>query len=52
MEKTESSVKDTDMIVANYWREKIKTEARNRVKGRWLPLRFIFTAKDMEYYME
>ena len=40
------------MIVANYWREKIKTETRNRVKGRWLPLRFIFTEKDVEYHKE
>ena len=52
IEKSESSVKDADMIVANYWREKIKTESRNRVKGRWLPLRFIFTAKDLEYHRE
>ena len=38
--------------MANYWREKIKSEARSRVKGNWLPLRYIFSEKDMEYYKE
>ena len=52
MEKPGLSTKDTDTIVANYWREKIKSEARSRVKGKWLPLRFIFTEKDMEYHEE
>ena len=51
-EKGGSPVKDRDMIVANYWRDKIKTETRNRVKGKWLPLRFIFSEKDAEYYEE
>ena len=51
-EKGGSSVKDDDVIVANYWREKIKCEAKNRLKGRWLPLRFIFTEKDLEYQDE
>ena len=51
-EKGGSSVKDDDVIVANYWREKIKNEAKNRLKGRWLPLRFIFTEKDLEYQDE
>ena len=51
-EKGGSSSKDGQMIVANYWREKIKNETRARVKGKWLPLRFIFTEKDAEYYAE
>ena len=51
-EKSGSSVKNGDVVIANYWREKIKNEAKNRVKGRWLPLRFIFTEKDMEYQKE
>ena len=52
MGKSGSSAKDGDIIVANYWREKIKSEARSRVKGNWLPLRYIFSEKDMEYYKE
>ena len=51
-EKCGSSMKDGEMIVANYWREKIKNETRARVKGKWLPLRFIFTEKDAEYHEE
>ena len=52
MEKSGSTTKDGDTIVANYWREKIKVEARTRVKGNWLPLRYIFSEKDMEYHKE
>ena len=52
MEKSGSTAKDGDTIVANYWREKIKVEARTRVKGNWLPLRYIFSEKDMEYHKE
>ena len=51
-ERGGSSVKDADVVIANYWREKIKNEAKSRIKGRWLPLRFIFTEKDMEYQKE
>ena len=51
-ERSGSSVKDGDVVIANYWREKIKNEAKSRIKGRWLPLRFIFTEKDMEYQKE
>ena len=51
-EKGGSSVKDRDVIVANYWRDKIRNEAKNRLKGKWLPLRFIFTEKDLEYHDE
>ena len=52
MEKSGSTEKDVDTIVANYWREKIKAESRSRVKGNWLPLRYIFSEKDMEYHKE
>lgn len=44
--------KEGDVVIANYWREKIRREATNRIKGRWLPLRFIFSEKDMEYQRE
>ena len=50
--KSGQSTKNAAMVVANYWRDKIKTETRNRVRGRWLPLRFIFTEKDVEYHKE
>jgi hypothetical protein len=50
--KTDPSKQDADLIVANYWRDKIKDEAKNRVKGKWLPLRFIFTEKDFDYHKE
>ena len=48
--KNGSSKQDADMIVASYWREKIKDESKQIVKAKWLPLRFIFTEKDFEYY--
>ena len=41
-----------DEIVADYWREKIKAEARQRCIGKWLPLRFVFTEKEYEYNNE
>ena len=44
--------KEGDVVIANYWREKIRREATNRIKGRWLPLRFIFSETDMEYQKE
>lgn len=47
-----STKQDADMIVASYWREKIKDESKQIVKAKWLPLRFIFTEKDFEYYIE
>ena len=51
-ERTDPSKQDADMIVANYWRDKIKDEAKHRVRGRWLPLRFIFSEKDFDYQKE
>jgi hypothetical protein len=48
--KNGSSKQEADMIVASYWREKIKDESKQIVKAKWLPLRFIFTEKDFEYY--
>ena len=51
-EKIDATKQDADMIIANYWRDKIKDEAKHRVKGKWLPLRFIFTEKDFDYQKE
>ena len=50
--KSGASTKDGHSVIANYWREKIRREATNRIKGRWLPLRFIFSETDMEYQKE
>ena len=43
---------DADWVVANYWRDKIKEEARQTVQGKWLPLRFVFTEKELSYQNE
>ena len=45
-------IKDSDTIVANYWLEKVKREARQRYEGKWLPLRFVFTEQQMIYNKE
>ena len=50
--KSGAATKDGHSVIANYWREKIRREATNRIKGRWLPLRFIFSETDMEYQKE
>ena len=42
---------DADSIVANYWREKIKAEARQLYHGKWFSMRFIFTEKELGYYL-
>ena len=44
--------KDPNVIVANYWREKIKSEAKQLFGGKWLPMRFIFTEKELQYNQE
>ena len=51
-DKNDITKPSSDMIVATYWRDKIKEETRNRVRGKWLPLRFIFTEKDFDYHKE
>ena len=51
-EKNGPSAKDVDLVITNYWREKIRRETKNRIKGKWLPLRFIFSETDMEYQKE
>lgn len=43
------SINDSDAIVAKYWRNKIRAEARQLFAGKWLPLRFIFTEKELTY---
>ena len=48
----EKKQQDPNVIVANYWREKIKAEARQRFGGKWLPLRFVFTEKELQYNQE
>ena len=45
-------VKDSDAIVANYWLDKIKAEARQIYQGKWLQLRFIFTEEQFLYNKE
>ena len=46
------SKKDDETIVASYWLEKIKAEARQIFAGKWLPLRYIFTEKELQYSNE
>ena len=43
---------DTDTIVASYWLDKIKAEARQIFHGKWLPLRFVFNEKELQYSEE
>ena len=43
---------DASTIIAAYWREKIRAEARQRYNGKWLPMRFIFTPKEFEYHKQ
>ena len=45
-------IKDSDTIVANYWLEKIRREARQIYEGKWLPLRFVFTDQQLNYHNE
>ena len=51
-EKSDGETVDEDLIVATYWRVKIKNEAKQRAKGKWVPLRFIFTDNDLAYHTE
>lgn len=52
LEKSQTNAGGPDTIVAEYWREKIKAEARQLYNGKWLPLRFVFTKKELEYSNE
>ena len=47
--KKTKSTNSADEIVARYWRDKIRAEARQLFAGKWLPLRFIFTEKELAY---
>ena len=38
--------------MANYWRDKIRDESKQIMKGKWLPMRFIFTDKELVFYEE
>ena len=51
-EKSDGQNVDEDLIVAAYWHTKIKNESKQRVNGKWLPLRFIFTDNDLAYHTE
>ena len=44
--------KDSDTVVASYWLDKIRAEARQLFQGKWLPLRFIFSEKELHYNTE
>ena len=46
----EKRKKDKDLVVATYWYEKIRSEARQIFSGKWMPLRFIFNEKDLHYH--
>ena len=51
-ENGRKNVSGPEVIVAHYWREKIKREARQLYEGKWLPLRFVFTRKELDYSNE
>jgi hypothetical protein len=51
-ENCRKNVSGPDVIVALYWREKIKREARQLYEGKWLSLRFVFTRKELDYSNE
>ena len=38
------------IVVAGYWRDRIKDEALKIVKGKWDRLRFIFTQDELDYF--
>ena len=46
------SNQDQNLVVANYWRDKIKDESKQIMKGKWLPLRFIFNEKELLFYKD
>ena len=46
-DKNRGPSKDEHIFVANYWRDKIRDESKQIMKGKWLPLRFIFTEKEL-----
>ena len=40
---------DEETIVAKYWHDKIRNEARQLFQGKWNPLRFAFTEQELDY---
>ena len=38
------------IVVAGYWRDRIKDEALKISRGKWEKLRFIFTQDELEYF--
>ena len=49
-EQTSKNVKDDETIVAEYWRDKIRAEARQKYEGKWEPMRLIFTENELQYH--
>ena len=52
VEKTGVSSKEEHIVIANYWRDKIRDESKQIVNGKWLPIRFIFTQKELVFFKE
>ena len=51
-EKSVVSSKDDHIVIANYWRDKIRDESKQIMNGKWLPLRFIFTQKELVFFKD
>ena len=49
-EKGPVSSKEDHIVIANYWRDKIRDESKQIMNGKWLPLRFIFTQKELVFF--
>ena len=51
-EKINKPKKAEDIIVAEYWRDKIRAESRQIFDGKWGPMRFVFTEKELDYHIK
>ena len=51
-DQTSKNIKDDETIIAEYWRDKIRSEARQIYEGKWEPIRFIFTEKELHYHFK
>ena len=52
LEPNKNSAQSKHMIIASYWREKIKEETKQIVNGKWLQLKFVFNERDFQYYID
>ena len=52
LEPNKNSAQAKHMIIASYWREKIKEETKQIVNGKWLQLKFVFNERDFQYYID